>query len=115
MALYAKATKDEDNVLRSFDGKAFQVRVIVVDISGSTNVSDIKGSASIAIAGAGKLLGADASDPTAERWRSLTTTMDDSKASSDDATRRAASRIPSAGSATPCARAASGRVTASCC
>lgn len=65
MALYAKATKDEDNVLRSFDGKPFQVRVIVVDISGSTNASDIKGSASIAIAGAGKLLGADASDPQA--------------------------------------------------
>jgi hypothetical protein len=65
MALYAKATKDEDNVLRSFDGKPFQVRVIVVDISGSANASDIKGSASIAIAGAGKLLGADASDPQA--------------------------------------------------
>lgn len=65
MALTAKATKDQDNVLRSFDGKPFQVRVIIVDISGDTSASAIKGSASIAIAGAGKLLGADASDPQA--------------------------------------------------
>lgn len=71
MGLTAKANKDEDNVLRSFDGKPFQVRVVVVDISGSTNPSDVKGSASIAIAGAGKLLGADASDPQA-----LITTLD---------------------------------------
>lgn len=65
MALTAKATKDQDNVLRSFDGKPFQVRVIVVDISGDVSASAVKGSASIAIAGAGKLLGADASDPQA--------------------------------------------------
>ena len=65
MGLTAKATNDQDNVLRSFDGKPFQVRVIIVDISGDVSANAVKGSASIAIAGAGKLLGADASDPQA--------------------------------------------------
>ncbi len=54
-----------DNSLKSFDGKPFSVKVIVVDISGATDVKAIAGSASIAIAGGGKLLGADASDPGA--------------------------------------------------
>lgn len=49
-----------DNVLRSPDGKPFGVRVYVVDISGATSM---KNSASLAISGNGKLLGADAADP----------------------------------------------------
>jgi len=60
-----KATSMANNVLRSPDGKPFSVNVIVVDISGSTSAADISGSASLAIAGGGKLLGADASDPSA--------------------------------------------------
>ncbi|MBI5610286.1 MAG: hypothetical protein HY902_15520 [Deltaproteobacteria bacterium] len=60
-----KATTMANNVLRSPDGKPFSVKVIVVDISGSTSAADISGSASLAISGGGKLLGADASDPSA--------------------------------------------------
>jgi hypothetical protein len=63
--LTVKAASMANNVLRSPDGKPFSVKVIVVDISGSTAASDISGSASLAIAGGGKLLGADASDPSA--------------------------------------------------
>lgn len=63
--LVVKASNMADNVLRSPDGKPFSVKVIVVDISGSTSASDISGSASIAISGGGKLLGADAGDPDA--------------------------------------------------
>lgn len=51
------------NVLRSPDGKPFGVKVFVVDISGETSQSAVKGSFSIALAGSGKLLGADAADP----------------------------------------------------
>ena len=54
-----------DNSLKSYDGKPFSVKVIVVDISGSVDVKAISASASIAIAGGGKLLGADAGDPEA--------------------------------------------------
>lgn len=63
--LDVSAADPKNNVLRDFNGKPFGVRVIVVDISGSTSVADITGSGSIAFAGGGKLLGADASDPTA--------------------------------------------------
>ncbi|MBM4342975.1 MAG: hypothetical protein FJ100_06320 [Deltaproteobacteria bacterium] len=64
-ALTASAKQMQNNVLRSFDGKPLSVRVIVVDISGVTTPTQVAGSASIAIAGNGKLLGADASDPNA--------------------------------------------------
>jgi hypothetical protein len=63
--LEVSAADPKNNVLRDFNGKPFGVRVIVVDISGSTSVADITGSGSIAFAGGGKLLGADASDPSA--------------------------------------------------
>ncbi len=58
--LTACASNPQHNVLRSPDGKPFGVRLNVVDISGSTNLS---GSMSISIAGNGTLLGADASNP----------------------------------------------------
>jgi hypothetical protein len=54
------AAQHKDNVLRSPDGKPFGVRVFVVDISGAAS---LKNSMSLALAGNGKLLGADASDP----------------------------------------------------
>jgi hypothetical protein len=60
----AIGTPFDANVLRSPNGKPFGVKLFVVDISGSTKLTDIKGSASLAIAGNGKLLGADAADPT---------------------------------------------------
>ena len=54
------ASNQQHNVLRSPDGKPFGVKLSVVDISGSTNLS---GSMSISIAGNGALLDAKASDP----------------------------------------------------
>jgi len=58
--LTAISKNSADNVLRSPDGKPFGVRLFVVDISGA---SSLKNSMSLALAGNGKLLGADASDP----------------------------------------------------
>lgn len=64
-SLTASAANLPDNALHGPDGKPISVRVVVVDISGETGVSQVTGSASIAIAGSGKLLGADAGDPGA--------------------------------------------------
>ena len=58
--LEGKANDMKHNVLRSPDGKPFGVRVNVVDISAQPNLSN---SMSVALAGNGKLLGADAADP----------------------------------------------------
>lgn len=58
----AKATKLEDNVLRSPNGKPFGVKVHIVDI-GSISATELANSMRLAIAGGGKLLGTDASDP----------------------------------------------------
>ncbi len=51
----------QNNVLRSPDGKPFGVKVHVVDISAQANLSN---SMSLSLAGNGKLLGADAADPS---------------------------------------------------
>lgn len=58
--LTADAKNMADNVLRSPDGKPFGVRLFVVDISGASSLAN---SMSLALAGNGKLLGTDASDP----------------------------------------------------
>lgn len=58
--LLGKATDMKNNVLRSPDGKPFGVRLHVVDISAAANLNN---SMSVALAGGGKLLGADAADP----------------------------------------------------
>ena len=58
--LEAKASDMKNNVLRSPDGKPFGVRVHVVDISAQPNLTN---SMNVAMAGNGKLLGADAADP----------------------------------------------------
>ncbi len=60
----AAAKVNDANVLRSPDGKPFGVRVHVVDISGGVPKALGK-SMNLALAGNGKLLGADASDPDA--------------------------------------------------
>lgn len=56
--------KSSNHVLRSPDGKPFGVRLFVVDI-GSTTGDDIRNSWRLAMSGNGRLLGANASDPTA--------------------------------------------------
>ena len=57
----AAAIKFADNVLRSPDGKPFAVRLHVVDISGAASLSK---SFYLSVAGNGRLLTADAADPT---------------------------------------------------
>ncbi len=60
----AVATATSNNVLRSPDGKAFGVRLYIVDI-GSTDDADIINSWRLAMSGGGHLLGVDAGDPAA--------------------------------------------------
>ncbi len=60
----AIATSASNNVLRSPDGKAFGVRLYIVDI-GSTSDADIINSWHLAMSGGGHLLGVDAGDPAA--------------------------------------------------
>ena len=60
----AVATATNNNVLRSPNGKAFGVRLYIVDI-GSTSDADIINSWHLAMSGGGHLLGVDAGDPAA--------------------------------------------------
>lgn len=60
----AVATSAANNVLRSPDGKAFGVKLYIVDI-GSTSDSDVINSWRLAMSGGGRLLGVDAGDPAA--------------------------------------------------
>ncbi len=62
--LSATALASSNNVLRSPDGKAFGVRLYIVDI-GSVDDADIINSWRLAMSGGGHLLGVDASDPAA--------------------------------------------------
>ena len=60
----AVAASTSNNVLRSPDGKAFGVRLYVVDI-GSVTDDDVTNSWRLAMSGGGHLLGVDAGDPAA--------------------------------------------------